>query len=220
MRYLKYLLLLAALALPAVQSQAQVAIGVQIGPSYGIYNAPPVCEWGFYPTYPFACAPYGYYGPNWFVDGVFIGAGPWYNFYYLRPTYYRPFYFNRGFGFRGFERFHTVDRFGPPVERFRGDRFGRGFHSFNEPRFESNRGFDRDRGFRSFSGQRGFNERGFDRGRSFAQARGFHENGGREFRSTGGRSFNNGSGFRGNSGRSFQSRGGSSHSGGNHGGWR
>ena len=23
--------------------------------------------------------PYGYYGPDWFVDGVFIGAGHWYH---------------------------------------------------------------------------------------------------------------------------------------------
>ena len=65
-------------------SQAQVAIGIQIGPSYGIYNAPPVCAYGFYPAYPFGCAPYGYYGPNWFVSGVFIGAGPWYNFYFTQ----------------------------------------------------------------------------------------------------------------------------------------
>ena len=27
---------------------------------------------------PYACAPYGYYGPDWFAGGVFIGAGPWY----------------------------------------------------------------------------------------------------------------------------------------------
>ena len=82
MRYLKYfVLLLAVLAVPAVHSQAQVAIGVgiHIGPDYGFYHAPPVCEWGFYPTYPFGCAPYGYYGSEWFVDGVFIGAGPWRN---------------------------------------------------------------------------------------------------------------------------------------------
>jgi hypothetical protein len=90
--YLKYLVLLALLLVPVAYSQAQVSIGVQIGPSYGIYNAPPVCPYGFYPDYPFGCAPYGYYGPEWFVDGVFIGAGPWYNFYYTRPVYYRPFY--------------------------------------------------------------------------------------------------------------------------------
>jgi hypothetical protein len=31
---------------------------------------PPVCDWGYYSYYPYACAPYGYYGPNWFYDGV------------------------------------------------------------------------------------------------------------------------------------------------------
>jgi hypothetical protein len=27
---------------------------------------------------PYNCAPDGYYGPEWFSGGVFIGAGPWY----------------------------------------------------------------------------------------------------------------------------------------------
>src|SRR6516162_3934890 len=101
----RYLALLFLLAIPATYSQAQVSIGVQIGPSYGLYNPPPVCAWGYYPDYPFDCAPYGYWGPDWFVDGVFIGAGPWYHFYYTHPAYYRPFYVGR-FGFhRDFDRF-------------------------------------------------------------------------------------------------------------------
>ena len=37
-----------------------------------------IVEWGYYSYYPYACAPYGYYGPNWFSGGVFIGVGPWY----------------------------------------------------------------------------------------------------------------------------------------------
>src|SRR5689334_15181871 len=155
-RYLKYLaFLIAVVALPAMHSQAQVAIGVQIGPSYGIYNAPPVCEYGFYPTYPFGCAPYGYYGANWFVDGIFIGAGPWYNFYFTHPTYYRPYFVNRGFGFHpGFERFHDGDRF-RSVEHFRGEQFEN--HGF--------RHFDRD----------DFRGRDYDRGRSFREARGYRD---------------------------------------------
>jgi len=74
MRYLKYLVLLAALAIPATYSRAQVSfgVGVQIG-------APPVCEYGFYSYAPYACAPYGYWGPEWFADGIFIGAGPWFH---------------------------------------------------------------------------------------------------------------------------------------------
>ena len=98
MRYLKYIALLAFLALPMAYAQAQVSVGVQVGPAYGTYNAPPVCEYGFYPDYPYGCAPYGYYGPQYFVGGVFIGVGPWANFYYSHASFYRPYYFNRGFG--------------------------------------------------------------------------------------------------------------------------
>src|ERR1700679_4077710 len=39
----------------------------------------PVCPYGYYDYAPYYCAPYGYYGPDWFVGGVFIGAGPWYH---------------------------------------------------------------------------------------------------------------------------------------------
>jgi hypothetical protein len=28
---------------------------------------------------PYSCAPYGYYGPEWFSGGVFIGAGQWFH---------------------------------------------------------------------------------------------------------------------------------------------
>jgi uncharacterized membrane protein YgcG len=190
-RYLKYLaLLVAVLALSTVHSQAQVSIGVQIGPTYGIYNAPPVCEYGFYPDYPFACAPYGYWGPNYFVNGAFIGVGPWNNFYFTHPTFYRPFYVNRGFGVHGgFERFHTVDRFGPGA-RFRGERF-------NDRRVEG-------QGFRNFSGPSINRDRGFDRGRGMNEARGFRGN----------------NGYRGPEGRGGPRGGGGSYHGGgeSHGG--
>ena len=76
MRYLKYLALVGVLMLPLAYSQAQVAVGVGWGPGY--IAGPPVCDYGYYGYYPYACAPYGYYGPDWFVGGVFIGAGPWY----------------------------------------------------------------------------------------------------------------------------------------------
>ena len=50
---------------------------------------PPDCEWGYYSYYPYACAPYGYYGPSWFSGGLFIGAGPWYHWgFYGHPGYY------------------------------------------------------------------------------------------------------------------------------------
>ena len=164
MRYLKYLaLFLVLLALPALHSQAQVAIrvGVNIGPSYGIYHAPPVCEWGFYPTYPFGCAPYGYYGPEWFANGVFIGAGPWNNFYYVRPAYYRPYYFRSVWYVN---RFHDRDRF-----VFRDARFhDREFREFRRHEFH---GHDFDRGRRFDHGH------DFDHGRGFREAREFRDHG-------------------------------------------
>jgi len=59
--------LLAGLALaPAVQAQLVVNIGVQ-----------PSCAYGYYGYSPYACAPYGYYGPGYFYNGIFLGMGPW-----------------------------------------------------------------------------------------------------------------------------------------------
>jgi len=52
----------------APKAEAQVSVGVA-----------PVCPYGYYSTPPYTCAPYGYYGPEWFVGGVFIGAGPWFH---------------------------------------------------------------------------------------------------------------------------------------------
>src|ERR1700721_662803 len=93
MRFLRSLALLSILLLPAAAySHAQVAVGVGIGGpvyggGYGYY--PPAFAYGYYGYYPYACAPYGYYGPSWFSGGLFIGAGPW---------------FRGGFGGRGFGR--------------------------------------------------------------------------------------------------------------------
>lgn len=38
----------------------------------------PVCPYGYYEVPPYNCAPDGYYGPEWFSGGVFIGAGPYF----------------------------------------------------------------------------------------------------------------------------------------------
>lgn len=51
---------------------AQVSVGVNIGPA-------PICPYGYFDYAPYDCAPYGYYGPDWFLGGVFIGAGPWFH---------------------------------------------------------------------------------------------------------------------------------------------
>src|SRR5260370_33137266 len=76
MRYLKYLALLAICTLAvAAPSHAQVVVGVGVGPGY--LGPAPICEYGYYGYYPYACAPYGYYGPDYFEGGLFIGARPW-----------------------------------------------------------------------------------------------------------------------------------------------
>jgi len=53
---------------PAESAQVSINIGVA-----------PVCPYGYFAYPPYNCAPYGYYGPDWFVGGVFIGAGPWFH---------------------------------------------------------------------------------------------------------------------------------------------
>jgi hypothetical protein len=60
----------ASLLITAPKAQAQV--GVEVG-------AAPDCPYGYYEAAPYDCAPAGYYGPEWFNDGVFIGVGPWFH---------------------------------------------------------------------------------------------------------------------------------------------
>jgi len=60
----------AALLVPSQVAPAQ--IGVSIGVA-------PVCPYGYFSYPPYDCAPYGYYGPDWFSGGIFIGAGPWFH---------------------------------------------------------------------------------------------------------------------------------------------
>jgi hypothetical protein len=98
MKYLRYVALLALLTLPLAYSQAAVRVGVGIGVG-GYVAGPPVCAYGYYPDYPYACAPYGYYGPSWFANGIFIGAGPWYHGW-GHPYYGRAY--GRGFTGHGF----------------------------------------------------------------------------------------------------------------------
>src|SRR5712691_2530646 len=111
MRYLRLLGLLGVCLLSASYAHAQrVVVGVGIGaPAY--YGPAPVCAYGYYDYYPYACAPYGFYGPDWFAGGVFIGAGPWFHGcgygYYGRGGYYGRSgygYYGRGGSGRGFDR--------------------------------------------------------------------------------------------------------------------
>ena len=57
-----------AVAIPPAQAQLSVSVGIA-----------PACPYGYYDYAPYACAPAGYYGPEWFNGGVFIGAGPWFH---------------------------------------------------------------------------------------------------------------------------------------------
>jgi hypothetical protein len=59
-----------ALLCSAPAGSAQISINI---------GAAPVCPYGYFDYPPYSCAPYGYYGPDWFTGGVFIGAGPWFH---------------------------------------------------------------------------------------------------------------------------------------------
>jgi hypothetical protein len=132
MRYLRYLGILALVGTAALvgasnASAQRIAVGVGIGPGY--IGPAPICSYGYYDYYPYACAPYGYYGPEWFNGGIFIGAGPWFRGGFRgRPGFFgRPGFAGRpGFGGRpgvvargGFAR-------GPVGGSFRGGAAVRG----------------------------------------------------------------------------------------------
>jgi|ERR1700733_1224243 hypothetical protein len=74
MRGLKFLVLAGVAAIvftaSAPKVEAQVAVNIGVAPQ---------CPYGYYDGAPYGCAPYGYYGPEWFTGGVFIGAGPWFH---------------------------------------------------------------------------------------------------------------------------------------------
>jgi hypothetical protein len=52
------------------KSEAQVSVTI---------GAEPSCPYGYYDYSPYNCAPSGYFGPEWFNGGVFIGAGRWFH---------------------------------------------------------------------------------------------------------------------------------------------
>src|ERR1700676_199227 len=114
MRYLRILALAGVCFVSSSLAHAQFSFGVgvgggpvyggvQYGPDYGPVYGPdyvgvaPVCTYGYYDYYPYGCAPYGYYGPEWFSGGFFIGAGPWFH----RPGWWG----GRDFDDRGFRDF-------------------------------------------------------------------------------------------------------------------
>jgi hypothetical protein len=91
-----------ALFCGAKNSSAQVSVSI---------GGPPVCPYGYFDYSPYDCAPYGYYGPDWFMGGVFLGAGPWFH------------------GPRGF--YGHVDNRYDPHHGYHGPLPGRGEEQFN-----------------------------------------------------------------------------------------
>lgn len=88
------------LGIPWKSAEAQVSISIGVAP---------VCPYGYFNYPPYQCAPFGYYGPQWFVGGVFLGAGPW---------------FRGPVGFHGYINHDYDPRFG-----YRGPFPGRGEHA-------------------------------------------------------------------------------------------
>jgi hypothetical protein len=62
----------AAIILTAGTPSASAQVSVSIGTA-------PACPYGYYDYTPYNCAPYGYYGPEWFHGRAFIGVGPWFH---------------------------------------------------------------------------------------------------------------------------------------------
>lgn len=71
-KFLGALALTAGLLFANTSTTPAAQININIGPA-------PICPYGYFDYAPYNCAPYGYYGPDWFVGGVFIGAGPWFH---------------------------------------------------------------------------------------------------------------------------------------------
>ena len=63
---------LAGIGIAGVAQKAAAQVTINIGVA-------PVCPYGYFNYAPYTCAPFGYYGPQWFVGGAFIGAGPWFH---------------------------------------------------------------------------------------------------------------------------------------------
>lgn len=114
----------AGIGFTASAPSASAQVGVDIGVA-------PECPYGYYDVAPYNCAPYGYYGPEWFTGGIFVGAGPWFH----GPEHFRGHVDNRfhpEHGYRGPmpQRGEKADpsRHLDKVDHFRGNemRDGRG----------------------------------------------------------------------------------------------
>ena len=70
MRYALVASVASIIAISAPEAYAQFSISIGVAP---------VCPYGYFDYEPYGCAPYGYYGREWFRRGAFIGAGPWFH---------------------------------------------------------------------------------------------------------------------------------------------
>ncbi len=107
----------AAATLAAMPLRAPAQVSINIGPA-------PDCPYGYYDFAPYACAPYGYYGPDWFINGAFVGAGPW-------------FHGSRNFHGHVDNHFDTRHGYRGPLPRV-GDRRGRSAHPEHVAHFHGN----------------------------------------------------------------------------------
>jgi len=103
-RWKSLVLTLLAISLLSIVSKAPAQVSVEVGVA-------PVCPYGYFDYAPYDCSPYGYYGPDFFVGGLFIGAGPWFH------------------GPRGF--YGHVDNRYDPRQGYRGPMPERGETAFN-----------------------------------------------------------------------------------------
>ena len=62
-KVLAFSILATVLLCCAPMGSAQIAVDIGVAP---------VCPYGYFDYAPYDCAPYGYYGPDWFVGGIFL----------------------------------------------------------------------------------------------------------------------------------------------------
>jgi hypothetical protein len=110
-KFLSVFAVAVGLLIPVSVAKAQIGISIGVAP---------VCPYGYFDYAPYDCAPYGYYGPDWFTGGLFIGAGPWFH------------------GPRGFYG-HVDNRYDPRLG-YHGPLPGRGAQPFNH--FQGNEARD------------------------------------------------------------------------------
>jgi hypothetical protein len=67
-----FVLVFITIVILSAPRSASASVAVNIG-------VEPVCPYGYFDYTPYSCAPYGYYGSEWFNGSIFIGVGPWFH---------------------------------------------------------------------------------------------------------------------------------------------